>query len=94
MQYANIEQLKEQLAGIPNLEEMRLAVGVALFRDKVLSISAAANVAGKPLGEMLTLVSQLGILVVDYSEEEAVAEAAFAENWINERQAQQATQAA
>lgn len=86
MQYANIERLKEQLAGIPNLEGMRLAVGVALFRDKVLSISAAATVADKPLGEMLTLVSQMGIPVVDYSEEEAAAEAAFAENWISERQ--------
>jgi len=86
MQYANIEQLKEQLAGIPNLEGMRVAIGVALFRDKVLSISAAATVAGKPLGEMLTLVSQAGIPAVEYSEAEAAAEAAFAENWISERQ--------
>ncbi|WP_028488822.1 UPF0175 family protein [Thiothrix lacustris] len=86
MQCVSIEQLKEQLIGIPNLEGMRLAVGVALFRDKVLSISAAATVTGKPLGEMLTLVSQMGIPVVDYSEEEAEAEAYFAENWISERQ--------
>jgi predicted HTH domain antitoxin len=84
----------EQLAGIPNLEQVRLVLGIALFKDKLLSIAAAAKVAGKSLAEMLTLVSQMGIPVVDYSEEEAAAEAAFAEKWINERQAQQATQAA
>lgn len=84
----------EQLSGIPNLEQVRLVLGVAMFRDKLLSLAAAAKVAGKSLSEMLTLVSNMGIPVVDYSAEEAAAEAAFAEKWINERQAQQATQAA
>ncbi|MEN9502035.1 UPF0175 family protein [Candidatus Thiothrix anitrata] len=84
----------EQLSGIPNLEQVRLVLGVAMFRDKLLSLAAAAKVAGKSLSEMLTLVSNMGIPVVDYSEEEAAAEAAFAEKWINERQAQQAIKAA
>ncbi|WML90574.1 UPF0175 family protein [Thiothrix lacustris] len=83
----------EQLSGIPNLEQVRLVLGVAMFRDKLLSLAAAAKVAGKSLSEMLTLVSNMGIPVVDYSEEEAAAEAAFAEKWINERQAQQAIKA-
>ena len=84
----------EQLSGIPNLEQVRLVLGVAMFRDKLLSLAAAAKVAGKSMSEMLTLVSNMGIPVVDYSEEEAAAEAAFAEKCINERQAQQATKAA
>ncbi|MDQ5769962.1 UPF0175 family protein [Thiothrix subterranea] len=84
----------EQLSGIPNLEQVRLVLGVAMFRDKLLSLAAAAKVAGKSLSEMLTLVSNMGIPVVDYSEEEAAAEAAFAEKWINERQAQKAIKAA
>lgn len=75
----------EQLAGIPNLEQVRLVLGVSMFRDKQLSISAAAKVAGKPLAEMLTLVSEMGIPVVDYSQEDAESEADFAEKWIQER---------
>jgi predicted HTH domain antitoxin len=73
----------EQLSGIPNLDQVRLVMGVALFRDKLLSIAAAAKVAGKPLSEMLTIVSSMGIPVVDYSAEEAATEAAFAETWLS-----------
>ena len=55
----------EQLSGIPNLAQVQLVLGVALFRDKLLSISAAAKVAGKSLSEMLSIVSAMGIPVVD-----------------------------
>ena len=75
----------EQLTGIPNLDQVRLVLGVSMFRDKQLSIAAAAKVAGKSLAEMLTLVSEMGIPVVYYSEEEAKAEAEFAEKFIQER---------
>jgi predicted HTH domain antitoxin len=74
----------EQLAGIPNLEQVRLVMGISLFRDKLLSIAAAAKVAGKSLAEMLTLVSAAGIPVVDFSTEEAETEATFAERWLSE----------
>ncbi|MDD5394273.1 MAG: UPF0175 family protein [Thiothrix sp.] len=74
----------EQLAGIPNLEQVRLVMGISLFRDKLLSIAAAAKVAGKSLAEMLTLVSAAGIPVVDFSTEEVETEAAFAERWLSE----------
>jgi predicted HTH domain antitoxin len=77
----------EQLAGIPNIEQVKLVLGVALFRDKLLSLSAAAKVAGKSLAEMLTLVSKMGIPVVDYSAEEAAAEAAMVETLVREHQA-------
>lgn len=84
----------EQLAGIPNLEQVRLVIGVALFRDKLLSIAAAAKVAGKSLSEMLTLVSGMGIPVVDYPPEELDAEIVTAEKLIQERQARVEHQAA
>lgn len=84
----------EQLAGIPNLEQVRLVIGVALFRDKLLSISAAAKVAGKSLSDMLTLVSGMGIPVVDYLPEELDAEISTAEKLIRERQARVEHQAA
>ncbi len=76
----------EQLSGIPNIEQVRLVLGVALFRDKLLSISAAAKVAGKSLSEMLTFVSSMGIPVVDYSQEEAEAEMVMVEKLVRERQ--------
>lgn len=77
----------EQLAGIPNLEQVRLVLGVALFRDKLLSAAAAAKVAGKSLAEMLTLLSSMGIAVVNYPETELDAEISTAEKIIAERQA-------
>jgi predicted HTH domain antitoxin len=84
----------EQLAGIPNIEQVKLVLGVALFRDKLLSISAAAKVAGKSLSEMLTLVSKMGIPVVDYSAEEAEAEAVMVEKLVREHQVKVGLQAA
>lgn len=84
----------EQLSGIPNIEQVRLVLGVALFRDKQLSISAAAKVAGKSLSEMLTLVSSMGMPVVDYSEEEAEAEVTMVEKLVRERQAEAGLKAA
>ena len=84
----------EQLAGIPNLDQVKLVLGVALFRDKLLSVSAAAKVAGKSLAEMLTLLSKMGIPVVDYSAEEAAAEAVMVETLVREHQAKTARQAA
>ncbi len=84
----------EQLAGIPNLDQVKLVLGVALFRDKLLSVSAAAKVAGKSLAEMLTLLSNMGIPVVDYSAEEAAAEAVMVETLVREHQAKTARQAA
>ncbi|HPY41180.1 MAG TPA: UPF0175 family protein [Thiolinea sp.] len=73
----------EQLAGIPNLDQVRLVLAIALFRDKLLSIAAAAKVAGVSLAEMLTIVSNKGMPVVDFaSEEDAEAEMAYAEQWL------------
>ena len=70
-----------QLSDIPNLDQVRLVLGISMFRDKQLSIGSAAKVAGKSLAEMLTLVSGAGIPVVDYSEDEANAEADLIEKF-------------
>ena len=73
-----------QLSDIPNFDQVRLVPGISMFRDKQLSIGAAAKVAGKSLSEMLTLVSEAGIPVVDYSEDEVNAEADLIENFSDE----------
>lgn len=50
----------EQL-GVPDLPAVRVALAVALFRNGAVSAGFAARMAGKPLGEMLTLLSNQGI---------------------------------
>ena len=49
----------EQL-GVPDLPAVRVALAVSLFRGGSVSAGFAARVAGKPLAEMLTLLSSLG----------------------------------
>jgi predicted HTH domain antitoxin len=50
----------EQL-GVPDLPAVRVALAVSLFRGGAVSAGFAARVAGKPLAEMLTLLSSQGI---------------------------------
>ncbi|MDR0563736.1 MAG: type II toxin-antitoxin system Phd/YefM family antitoxin [Azoarcus sp.] len=50
----------EQL-GLPNLPAVRVVLAVSLFRTGSVSAGFAARVAGKPLSEMLTLLSGQGI---------------------------------
>jgi antitoxin (DNA-binding transcriptional repressor) of toxin-antitoxin stability system len=47
--------------GVPDLPAVRVALAVSLFRGGSVSAGFAARVAGKPLAEMLTLLSSLGI---------------------------------
>ena len=50
----------EQL-GVPDLPAVRVALAVSLFRGGSVSAGFAARVAGKPLAEMLTLLSSQGL---------------------------------
>ena len=50
----------EQL-GVPDLPAVRVALAVSLFRNAAVSAGFAARVAGKPLADMLTLISSQGI---------------------------------
>ena len=47
--------------GTPDLPAVRVALAVSLFRAGSISAGFAARMAGKPLAEMLTLLSSLGI---------------------------------
>ncbi|MFT3803289.1 MAG: UPF0175 family protein [Burkholderiaceae bacterium] len=50
----------EQL-GVPDLPAVRVALAVSLFRNGAVSAGFAARMAGKPLAEMLTLLSSQAI---------------------------------
>ncbi len=47
--------------GLPDPEAVRVALAVSLFRNGAVSAGFAARMAGKPLPEMLALLSSLGI---------------------------------
>lgn len=47
--------------GLPDLPAVRVALAVSLFRSAAISAGFAARMAGKPLAEMLTLLSSQGI---------------------------------
>jgi predicted HTH domain antitoxin len=72
----------EQLGGSINIKQVRLAMAVTLFKQRSLSIGAAAKFAGEPLGTMLSIVSAHGIPVVDYGADELQQEVATAKKWL------------
>lgn len=69
----------EQLAGIPDFDHAREALAVAMFREGQVSVSVAANVAGRSLSQMLRILSARGIPVADATRDDLDAEGALAE---------------
>ena len=47
--------------GLPDPDAVRVALAVALFRSGAVAAGFAARMAGKPLPDMLVLLSSLGI---------------------------------
>jgi predicted HTH domain antitoxin len=64
----------EQLGGVVDIQRIKLAMAMQMFRQKTLSIGAAAKFAGRPLGEMLGIVSAAGWAVVDYPAQDIAGE--------------------
>jgi predicted HTH domain antitoxin len=74
----------EQL-GVSDLPAVRVALAVSLFRTGSVSAGFAARMAGKPLAEMLTLLSSQGLsLTTDgkAAADEARAEMRRARDWL------------
>ena len=71
----------EQLGGVADMQRLKLALAMQMFKQKTLSIGAAAKFAGRPLGEMLGIVSAAGWAVVDYPAQELAGELADSERF-------------
>ena len=71
-----------QLGGVADLPHLRQAIAVNLFKQGALSVSAAATLAGEPLGAMLSRLAALEIPVVAYSADELADEIAAAGAWL------------
>ncbi|MFO1429766.1 MAG: UPF0175 family protein [Candidatus Competibacteraceae bacterium] len=68
--------------GLPDVEAARVALAVALFKNGAVSAGAAARMAGKPLPEMLTILSSLGIPLSTVSAAETQEEMKTARQWL------------
>lgn len=70
--------------GLPDLVSVKLALAVTLFKNATISAGAAARMAGKSLPEMLTLLSNLGILLTTTNPTEAAEDMAVARAWLQQ----------
>jgi predicted HTH domain antitoxin len=70
---------------LPDLPAVRVPLAVSLFRSAAVSAGFAAKMAGRPLAEMLTLLSSQGILLTGNdiaAADEARAEMLSARDWL------------
>lgn len=67
--------------GIPDVAGVRVALAVALFKQGNVSLGYAARVAGKPLPEMMTTLSKMGIPLVTMTSEDIEHDFAVADAW-------------
>lgn len=74
----------EQLAGVPDFVHVRQAIAISLFKDRLVSVAAAASIAGESTAAMLTRLSRLGLPVVDYDEQALAQEVATATAWVTQ----------
>ena len=72
----------EQLAGVADMAHVRQAMAVSLFKDRLMSLTNAAKMAGESVGDMLTRLTRLGIPVVDYDAATLAQEIASGAAWI------------
>ena len=72
----------EQLQGLADMTHVRQAIAVGLFKDRLMSVAAAAKLAGESTADMLTRLAQLGIAVADYDGATLATEVATAAQWL------------
>ncbi len=72
----------EQLQGLADMTHVRQAMAVSLFKDRLMSVTAAAKLAGESAADMLTRLATLGIAVADYDAATLAAEVDTAAQWL------------
>ena len=70
---------------LPDLASVRVALAVSLFRSGAVSAGFAARMAYKPLPEMLTLLSSLGIPLTGGNATEARDDLDTGKRWLAEK---------
>ena len=75
----------EQLDGLADFVHVRQAMAVSLFKDRLVTVAAAAKLADEPLAAMLTRLARLGVPVADYDAAALAAEVAQGAAWLQAR---------
>ena len=65
----------QSLAGLPSASDASLHVAIALYNSRQLSQGQAATPAGGSRAEFIDALRRAGVPVLQYSPEEAIAEA-------------------
>ena len=71
-----------QLGEGSDVDLVRQAIAVSLFKDQVISLSDAATLASEPVGAMLTRLAGLGVPVADYDASALANEVKFGAAWL------------
>lgn len=72
----------EQLDGLADFVHVRQAMAVSLFKDRLISVTGAAKLAGESTGVMLTRLARLGIAVADYNAATLEREVSVGAHWL------------
>jgi predicted HTH domain antitoxin len=72
----------EQLNGLADFVHVRQAMAVSLFKERLISVTGAAKLAGEPTGAMLTRLARLGIAVADYDAGVLAREVSLGADWV------------
>lgn len=67
---------------LPNLDAVRTALAVSLFKGGQISAGFGSRMAGKPLPEFLMLLSSMGIPLVENSPETALSDLNAGRDWL------------
>ena len=67
---------------LPNLDAVRTALAVSLFKGGEVSAGFAARMSGKPLPEFLALLTSMGVPLVEPSAELAIDELETGRAWL------------
>ena len=70
---------------LPDLGSVRVALAVSLFRSGAISAGFAARMASKPLPEMLTLLSSLGIPLTGANAADAHDDLEAGKRWLAQK---------
>ncbi len=70
--------------GVSDLEQVKFALAVSLFKDGVISIGSAARIANRSLSDMLTLFSSLNIPLTGNQADDAKSDMAIARQWLKQ----------
>lgn len=77
----------EQLNGLADLTHVRQAMAISLFKDRLVTVTAAAKLAGESTAAMLTRLAQLGIAVADYDAVTLADEVKASAHWLSHKTA-------